>query len=269
MSFAHLSRIHPSLRSARPLAALSADALAGQRWKPGEAGPLHSEVFASGVEGSGAALALALACDGMVQQSAKDNPLAASDDTRAILWVQDAASIRLSGRPYRAGLPASLRHRVIHVATKTAEDTLFALEEGVRCRDLAFVIGEIAGNPRALDFTASRRLSLAAEKHGVALWLVRLDAKPDLSSARMRWNARSHPSLVSRWDSRAPGQPQWQAELFRARSYPPGQWTLRHEDKRLVADRPDIAQDETEQHTAPAYPGHLARPTVGRSLAAL
>ena len=46
----------------------------------------------------------------------------------------------------------------------------------MRCRDLAFVIGELAGNPKALDFTSSRRLSLAAEKHGVPLVLVRLDA---------------------------------------------------------------------------------------------
>ena len=52
------------------------------------------------------------------------------------------------------------------------------------------MIGEIAGNPRALDFTASRRLTLAAEQHGVPLWLVRLDAARDLVSARMRWEVR-------------------------------------------------------------------------------
>ena len=69
----------------------------------------------------------------------------------------------------------------------TPEDALFALEEGLRCRELACVIGEIAGNPKALDFTASRRLSLAAERHGVPLVLVRLDAARDLCSARMRW----------------------------------------------------------------------------------
>ena len=103
------------------------------------------------------------------------------NDHRPWLWVQDKTAIRLSGRPYRPGLPRSLRHRLIHVAADKAQDALFALEEGLRCRDLAFVIGEIAGNPAALDFTASRRLSLVSTKHGVPLWLVRLAARHDLA----------------------------------------------------------------------------------------
>ena len=94
---------------------------------------------------------------------------------RAWLWVQDEAARRLAGRPYRPGCrPAAPPPDPCRRGEP--EDALFALEEGLRCRDLAFVIGEIAGNPRALDLTASRRLSLAAEKHGVPLWLVRLDA---------------------------------------------------------------------------------------------
>src|SRR5688500_14429233 len=105
------------------------------RWRPGLAGARHSEVFASGSEASGAAAALALALDGLP---------AGALEQRSVLWVQDAASLRLTGRPYRPGLPAGLRHRVIHVAARTCEDALFALEEGVRCRDLACVIGEIA-----------------------------------------------------------------------------------------------------------------------------
>jgi protein ImuA len=188
-------------------------------WRPGLGeGTHHAEVFAAASEGSGAGLALALALDA-----------ATTDEERPFLWVQDAAALRLGGRPYRPGLPAVLRHRLIHVAAKSPEDALFALEEGLRCRDLAFVLGEVAGNPRALDFTASRRLSLAAEKHGTPLWLVRLDARRDLSSARMRWAARAAPSPPPRWNAEAPGTPAWQAELFRARGHPPGEWVLREE----------------------------------------
>ena len=132
-------------------------------------------------------------------------------------------------------LPPALRHRLIHVAAKSLEDALFALEEGLRCRDLAFVIGELAGNPKALNFTASRRLSLAGEKHGVPLWLVRLDAARDLGSARMRWAARAAPSAPPRWNPQAPGVPAWRAELFRARGHPPGEWLLGEEGDRLVA----------------------------------
>ena len=191
----------------------------------------HAELFAASGDAAGAALALAFALD----QAAPD----AIADQRPWLWVQDAAAVKRSGRPYRPGLPPSLRHRLLHVAAASPEDALFALEEGLRCRDLAFVIGELAGNPKALSFTASRRLSLVAEQHGVPLWLVRLDAAHDLSSARMRWEVRAAPSLPPRWNAAAPGAPAWQAELFRARSHPPGEWILRDDGPGLPASAPD------------------------------
>lgn len=210
-----------------------------ERWRPGLASPLHSEVFAAGNEGCGAAAALALALDAP----------GVAEDARAVLWVQDKAALRLAGRPYRPGLPAALRHRVVHAAAATPEDALFALEEGLRCRELACVIGEIAGNPKALDFTASRRLSLAAERHGVPLVLVRLDAARDLSAARMRWQVCAAPSPLPRWNAQAPGAPAWRAELFRARAHAPGEWVLCDDGGDLVASAveravPWEAQDE-------------------------
>lgn len=233
------------------------------RWRPGLGGVRHAEIFADGGEGAGAAAALALACDNLHAEGG--SPLSEAEDRRAILWVQDRKAARLTGRPYRPGLPRALRHRVIHVLAEKPEDALFALEEGVRCRDLAFVIGEVAGNPRALDFTASRRLSLAAERHGVPLWLVRIDAERDLSSARMRWQVRSDPSPEPLWNGQAPGRPTWHAELFRARTHSPGHWTLSDDAERLLARRPGTGPDIA----TPQGDGDLARPTVGRSLAAL
>jgi len=219
------------------------------RWRPGIGGARHSEIFAGGREAGGAAVALALAMDEAGERLGE----------RSVLWVQDAAALRLGGRPYRAGLPEPLRRRLIHVAAKNPGDLLFALEEGVRCRDLAFVIGELAGNPRALDLTASRRLSLAAEKHGVPLVLVRLDAARDLNSARMRWEVRSAPSPAPHWNAFAPGRPRWYGELFRARGYIPGEWILRDDGHVLAADR--IA-------SAAPDPVDLAFAAGGRSLAA-
>ncbi|WP_298168197.1 hypothetical protein [Novosphingobium sp.] len=221
------------------------------RWRPGLAtGCRHAEVFAPAGEASGVALALALARDALCTDA---------EDQRPWLWVQDKAALRLSGRPYRPGLPPHLRHRLIHVAAATPEDALFALEEGLRCRDLAFVIGEIASNPRALDFTASRRLSLAAEKHGTALWLVRLDARSDLGSARMRWRVAAATSPPPRWNPQAPGRATWSAELFRAHTFQPGHWTLRDEDTALAAEP---AGSGTPDH------GDLVRGPGARSLAA-
>lgn len=249
--------------SAGDIAALSRAREA--RWRPGlEDQPLHSEIFAGTSDASGAGLALALARDALARAAEADNPLAEPEDHRQVLWVQDRRAVQRAGRPYRHGFPPELRDRLIHVEAESPEDALFALEEGLRCRDLACVIGEIAGNPRALDFTASRRLSLAAEKHGVALWLVRLEAAPDLSSARMRWRVESAPSAPPAWNNEAPGAPRWTAELFRARSHAPGKWTLTNDEGRLEAHR-----SAGNDATAASHPGDMVRATVGRSLAAV
>lgn len=265
------------------------DARHSRKWRPGfaDAGqhPCHNEIFASSDGASGAALALALARDALRAEG--KGPLTSVDDQRHILWVQTRDAIRRSGRPYIHGLPPELRRRLIHVEADNAKDALFALEEGVRCRELAFVVGEVLGNPRELDFTTSRRLTLAAHSHGSRLYLLRLDAKPDLSSARMRWNASAAPSSAPRWNADAPGNPAWTAELFRARAHPIGQWILHDEKGELTIRKPAKrfssyasgkppfiipraanASNAKTANTAPDY-GDLARATVGRSLAAL
>jgi protein ImuA len=233
------------------------------RWRPGLAGAHHSEVFAPSGEASGTGAALALIADALSGKE-RENSVEA-DDLRALLWVQDRQALRLGGRPYRPGLPKAFRHSIVHVLCDNCEDVLFALEEGLRCRDVAAVIGELAGNPRALDFTASRRLTLTAEKHGVPLWLVRLDAGRDLSSARMRWDVRSAPSPHPRWNDRAPGIPSWKADLFRSRMHPPGTWTLYNDGHELVAA--PFSNDDWAGGASP-HPLGLAFAAGDRSLAA-
>lgn len=202
------------------------------RWRPGAGSGCHSEIFTASCEGGGVGAALALALDDW-RSGTKPDEIA--KDPRAVLWVQTREAARMGGRPYRPGLPAELRHRLIHVVAPRPEDALFSLEEGLRCREIAFVLGELAGNPRALDFTASRRLTLTAERYGVPLYLVRLDARRDLSSARMRWEVTSAPSALPQWNREAPGAPAWHCELFRSRRHAPGQWVLHDQGNALVA----------------------------------
>ena len=144
------------------------------------------EIFSSADDAAGEALALAFA-----RTHRRHIDQDGIDQDGAWLWVQDASSIRRGGRPYLHGLPAEQRSNLIHVAARNAADALWAMEEGVRCGALSFVIGEIAGDPKALDFTASRRLVLAAERHGVPLYLVRREGYANLSAARLRWRAGS------------------------------------------------------------------------------
>ncbi|MBW4332374.1 recA-like protein [Stakelama sp. CBK3Z-3] len=191
----------------------------GEEWSPErDLPPSLWELFSSMDDASGEALALAFA----------EARLQGGAHAKHWLWVQDAQSIRRGGRPFLHGLPVERRHRLVHVEARNAADALWAMEEGVRCGALSFVIGELAGDPKSLDFTATRRLVLAAERHGVPLYLSRRDGFANLSAARLRWRVEAAPSGMHRWNTVAPGAPRAGAELFRGRGLRPGRFTLEH-----------------------------------------
>ena len=169
--------------------------------------------------------------------------LAQLETGKPLLWVQDRMAILESGRIHPPGLPSQ---DLIHVEARDARDALWAMEEGLRCPSLSAVIGEIWGDPKTLDFTATRRLAVASERSGVAAFLIRLGGHANLSGARMRWRIASAPSLINPLDPRAPGSPAWDAELFRARDMPPGRWNIAYEADRfhLVAGDGDRALGE-------------------------
>ena len=152
--------------------------------------------------------------------------LAQLDASKPLLWVQERMAILESGRVHPPGLATQ---NLVHVEARDAKDALWAMEEGLRCPALSCVIGEIWGDPRALDFTATRRLAVASERSGVAAFLIRLGGHANLSGARMRWRIASAPSLINDLDPKAPGLSAWDAELFRARGMPPGRWSIAHE----------------------------------------
>jgi protein ImuA len=187
----------------------------GEEWiLPGSARSTLSELFAAQPRDGGWAGFL----------------LAQLDTEKPLLWVQERMAILQSGRIHPPGLPSQ---NLIHVEASDARDALWAMEEGVRCAALSCVIGEIWGDPRPLDFTATRRLAVASEVSGTPCWLVRLGGAANLSGARMRWRIASAPSLANDLDPRAPGTPAWDAELFRARGMPPGRWSIAHEADRF------------------------------------
>lgn len=144
---------------------------------------------------------------------------------RPLLWVQERMAILEGGRVHAAGLGA-VGDQLIHVEARDAKAALWAMEEGLRCSGLGGVIGELWGDPQALDFTATRRLAVAAERSGVGCWLIRLQGNANLSGARERWRLASAPSAPHPFDPKAPGSPQWQVELFRSRRRLPGSWLV-------------------------------------------
>ncbi|UUR07124.1 ImuA family protein [Sphingomonas glaciei] len=148
---------------------------------------------------------------------------------RPLLWVQERMAILEAGRVHPAGL-GPLGPGLIHVEARDSKVALWAMEEGLRCSALGGVIGELWGDPQALDFTASRRLAVAAERSQVACWLIRLGGEANLSGARERWRLASAPSAPHPFDPKAPGSPRWAAELFRSRHRAPASWLVGAED---------------------------------------
>ncbi|MCY7397597.1 MAG: recA-like protein [Sphingomonas bacterium] len=174
---------------------------------PAPATATLSEVFASSARDGGAT-------GFVLAQVVRGKPL---------LWVQERMAMLEAGRIYPPGLGVD---ELIHVSARDARTALWAMEEGLRCAALGGVIGEIWGDPKALDFTATRRLAVAAERYGVAAFLIRLGGHANLSGARMRWRIKSAPSLIHPLDPKAPGDAVWDADLFRARGFAPGRWTV-------------------------------------------
>ena len=162
-----------------------------------------------------------------------------------LLWVQDRLSRKESGRPYLAGF--RVNRPVILVDLSRAVDVLWAMEDGLRCKALGAVIGEVWGDPPALSFTATKRLALRSEASNVPCWLIRRAASADLSAARDRWRVGSVPAAPHAYDAQAPGVPRWSLDLFRSRRSKPGQWVASYD---RAADRLDL--------TAPVRDGAVA-----------
>ncbi|MCC7046720.1 MAG: damage-inducible protein [Alphaproteobacteria bacterium] len=69
--------------------------------------------------------------------------------------------------------------RVIFARTAPDAETLWAMEEGLRCPSLAAVLGEVG----VLDLTAGRRLQLAAERWGVTAIALRRERRVTMSGS--------------------------------------------------------------------------------------
>jgi protein ImuA len=133
--------------------------------------------------------------------------------------------------------------RLILVRTRGEAELLWAVEEGLRCRDLAAVVGETAG----LERRAGRRLQLAAEANGVTAFALtrRLGpARREPSAAATRWRVSAAPSrppafAVAGGDRGFIGRPRWRVELLRCRGAPPGAWLLEAPDEACGGENPE------------------------------
>lgn len=121
--------------------------------------------------------------------------------------------------------------RLIVVRPRTETDVLWAMEEGLRSRVPAAVLGETAGG----GAIALRRLQLAAEAGGVAALLLRpVGTQPAPSPALTRWRiGAADPGTATSAASSAAVEhrasrlgPRWRVELQRCRTGTPSTWLL-------------------------------------------
>jgi protein ImuA len=110
-----------------------------------------------------------------------------------LVWIAEDMALTESGAPYGPGLETfGLRpERLLTVAAAQRCDLLWAMEEALRCRATAAVIGELRHG--AIDMVAVRRLSLAAAQSGALALLLRAAPPRDASTAATRWIAGAAP----------------------------------------------------------------------------
>lgn len=167
-------------------------------------GALHELCAKPGDHATASAFALMLA-------------LRAGTKGRPILWVREDKSERMSGALYGPGM-AELGANPDDIILVQAPDTLAALRAGadiLACMGLAAAIIEPFGVAKSLDLTASRKLVLAAEKSGVAAFVLRESGAPFASAAATRWQVAAAPSRML--PGEAPGHTALALELLRHR----------------------------------------------------
>jgi len=121
------------------------------------------------------------------------------------------------------------------------------MEEGLRHKQLAGVVGEVA----RLPMTGSRRLQLAAEASGVVAFALRRWTNATVvnpTAAVTRWRLTALPS-ASLPVAVGVGRPRWRVELTRCRGGEPAEWILEACDATGhlgvpadLADRPAAAE---------------------------
>lgn len=209
---------------------------------PALPGGLVQEVFADEIRDSGASLGFALAQAQQLVTSRRPT----------IFYLQLREDAQRLGLPYGPGLswfgldPA----RLVIVRAADMAELLWTAEEVVGCRAVAALIADVRGEPKLLNFTASRRLSLRTGSSKVSLFLLRYGHGRASSAGHLRWHLRPFSSGRQIYDDRAPG---------------PSRWRLRLEKGRIAGNRTDWVLEWTKNGFAlvsrPAI-SHPVRPAT-------
>jgi protein ImuA len=136
--------------------------------------------------------------------------------------------------------------RLVLVRVAQATDALRAASDILACGAAGALVLEIPGAVKALDLTASRRLSLAAAAKKISVILLRPGAKPQASAAETRWLVQACGHPPNDWDN-----PRFDARLIRNRHGELGHWDMEWDDDSGIFRLP-LDQPATPDHGAVA-----------------
>ena len=229
-----------------PLDGGAVDAALGGGLARGRLHEILPEAVADAPAAAGFALALALRIAG-----AGVGPL---------FWIRAEMAAREFGRPHADGL-AALGCDPKRLFLVRLADPLSILRAGVevaRCPAIGAVIVELQGDPKALDLTTERRLTLAAGQSGVSVLLLRPGARGAPGGSETRWRLRSGPARALPMN--APGPPTFDLTLLRHRHGPPGgPWRLEwNRDEQRFVSPPLLRDPDARPRLEPA-----AQPAAG------
>jgi len=134
------------------------------------------------------------------------------------IWISSSRSIFLPALKAFGIEP----DKIIFVDLNKEKDLLWVMEEALRCKGLAAVVGEV----QELSFTASRRLQLAVEQSRVTGIVLRRRPRQLVPTACVsRWKITSLPAMPED-DLPGVGFPRWNAALLKVRNGKPGNWEV-------------------------------------------
>lgn len=155
--------------------------------------------------------------------------------------LMDGAKVCLWIGTHRAVFPAAVKtfhippENVLFVEMSRQKDVLWAVEEALKYKGLAAVVGEL----QAMNFVQSRRLQLAVERSGVTAFILRHLTKQSAgqmgtTASTIRWRIRPLPSVPVQEGLPGVGFPRWEAEMLKVRNGNPGRWKVEWRAGRFV-----------------------------------
>ncbi|MEM7569153.1 MAG: hypothetical protein AAF337_05100 [Pseudomonadota bacterium] len=224
-----------------------------------------TEIMVDGArDGAASAFAAALSAS----PASTDQTTMAAAQKQLIIWAQDSMSTLEAGMPHMPGFSAGLE-RLAFLKLRDAAEVLWAMEEALLSGAAQTVIGEIWGAPKALSFTATKRLQRAAQIGKTPALLLRYGSASEgtrpASGAHERWVVTSQPSALNGDDAAAPGVPGWHLDRFKTRLCAPSQWTCFYDRSDNVLTATDDQQSNKD--LAPPYAVPLAAPLAAGTAA--